>query len=59
MEDSFNLTKMKEHLSPSSDDGGCSLGPDKTDNELGKFHKATAVGDLLKLNEFVEKHDID
>lgn len=57
MEDFSNLTKIKEHLSPPSDDGGCSLVPDKT--ELGKFHKATAGGDLLKLNEFVENNDID
>lgn len=56
----FSLTKKKKRLSGTPDSardlcGGYEL----KDKDLGKVHKAAAVGDLVKLKELAEKHDIN
>lgn len=56
----FSLTKKKKR-SPGTPDSGSVLsgGYELKDKDLGKVHKAAAVGDVGKLKELAEKHDIN
>lgn len=57
----FNFTKKKKGFSPNTSDAGSvlSVGYDLKDKDLGKVHKAAAVGDLSKLKQLVKKNDIN
>lgn len=56
----FSLTKKKKRLSGTPDSGSVlSGGYELKDKDLGKVHKAAAVGDVGKLKELAEKHDIN
>eukprot|EP00066_Takifugu_rubripes_P016477 XP_011605743.1 PREDICTED: ankyrin repeat domain-containing protein 7-like [Takifugu rubripes] len=56
----FSLTKKKKRLSGTPDSGSVlSGGYELKDKDLGKVHKAAAGGDVGKLKELAEKHDIN
>lgn len=56
----FNFTKKKKHPSGTPDSGSVlSVGYELKDKELGKVHKAAAVGDLVKLRQLAKKNDLN